>query len=80
VGRDDHDAYPDILDSDVWCVTPSDLLWITGQFQTPKWATDVFGANNPLQWKAGFTSGQDALLYASQSGMRRRNTRPAPRL
>jgi hypothetical protein len=67
-------AYADILDSDVWCVTPSDLLWITGQFQTPKWATDVFGANNPLQWKAGFTSGQDALIYASQSGMRRRNT------
>jgi hypothetical protein len=67
-------AFPDILDSDVWCVTPSDLLWITGQFQTPKWATDVFGANNPLQWQAGFTSGQDALIYASQSGLRRRNT------
>jgi hypothetical protein len=67
-------AYPDILDSDVWCVTPSDLLWITGQFQTPKWATDVFGSNNPLQWSAGNTSGQDALLYASQSGLRRRNT------
>jgi hypothetical protein len=22
VGRDDHDAFPDILDSDVWCVDP----------------------------------------------------------
>jgi hypothetical protein len=67
-------AYPDILDSDVWCLTPSDLLWVTGQYTTPKWATDVFGSNNPLQWKAGFTSGQDALIYASQAGLRRRNT------
>jgi hypothetical protein len=67
-------GYTDILDSDVWCLTPSDLLWITGQYTTPKWATDVFGANNPLQWKAGFTSGQDALIYASQAGLRRRNT------
>jgi hypothetical protein len=67
-------AYPDILDSDLWCLTPSDLLWITGQYTTPKWATDVFGSNNPLQWKAGFTSGQDALIYASQAGLRRRNT------
>lgn len=67
-------GYPDILDSDLWCLTLEDLLFITGQFTTPKWATDVFGGNNPLQWSSGTTSGQDALLYAWQSGCRRRNT------
>jgi hypothetical protein len=67
-------GFPDILDSDVWVLTLEDLLWVTGQFTTPKWATDVFGGNNPLQWKAGFTSGQDALLYASNVGLRRRNS------
>lgn len=70
-------AFPDILDSDVFCVTKSDLLRVTGKFTTPKWMTQVYGNTEQFQWHAGNTDGQDAIVFAWQTGLRRRNTHAA---
>jgi hypothetical protein len=67
-------AYADILDSDVWCVTPEDLIRITGQYTKPVWMTDVYGQNGQLAWHQGNTDGQDVIAYGVQFGMQRRNT------
>jgi hypothetical protein len=66
-------AYADILDSDVWCLTPESLIRITGQFTKPVWMTDVYGQNGQLAWHQGFTDGQDVIAYAVQFGMNQRN-------
>jgi hypothetical protein len=67
-------AYADILDSDIWCLTPEDLIRITGQYTKPVWMTDVYGQNGQLAWHQGNTDGQDVIAYAVQFGMQRRNT------
>jgi hypothetical protein len=58
----------------VWCVTPEDLIRITGQFTKPVWMTDVYGSNGQLAWHQGNTDGQDVIAYACQFGTQRRNT------
>jgi hypothetical protein len=67
-------AYADILDSDVWCVTPEDLIRITGSYTKPVWMTDVYGQNGQLAWHQGNTDGQDVIAYGVQFGCQRRNT------
>lgn len=67
-------AYPAILDSDIWVLTLSDFARITGSVTKPVWLTDVYGQNGQLAWHQGFTDGQDAVAYAFQIGLRRRNT------
>jgi hypothetical protein len=67
-------AFQDILDTDVFCITKSDLLRVTGRFEKAKWASDVFGGNEMLAWHQGNSDGQDQIMYAWQLGCRRRNT------
>jgi len=67
------DAFPDVLDSDWWALTLSDLCRITGAWDGPKWATDVFGGNGQTQWAAGTTTGKDAVVFPLQIGAQRRN-------
>lgn len=66
-------SYADILDSDVWCLTPESLIRINGQYTKPVWMTDVYGQNGQLAWHQGFTDGQDVIAYACQFGMNQRD-------
>lgn len=71
------DAYPDILDSDWYCLTLSDFCRITGSITKPTWMTDIYGGNGILSWHQGFTDGTDAVAYPFQIGLQRRNTHAA---
>jgi hypothetical protein len=67
-------GYPDILDSDWYCLTLSDFVKITGSINTPTWASDLEGDGGKLRWKQGFTDFVDGVVYPFQVGIQRRNT------
>lgn len=65
-------AYADILDTDVFILTIDDFVKITGNYDGPKWASDVAGGN--MAWKQGSTSYVDGLNFPLNVGQQRRNT------
>lgn len=68
------DAFPDILDTDWWCLTLSDFQKIVGDYDKPVWVTDVEGSGGKLRWRQGFTSFESMICYGLQIGVSRRNT------
>lgn len=70
-------GYPDILDSDWYCLTLSDLIRIVGAVTKPTWASDLEGSGGILRWKQGNTSFVDGVVYPFQVGLQRRNTQAA---
>ena len=68
------DAFPDILDSDWFCLTLADFCRITGGTDGPKWASEIEGAGGQTRWAQGTTSFKDAVVYPVQIGVQRRNT------
>jgi hypothetical protein len=68
------DAFPDVLDSDWWCLTLSDFVRINGGWGGPKWATEIDGSGGRTAWAQGTTSFKDAVCYPIQVGVQRRNT------
>lgn len=72
------DAFPDVLDSDWYAFTLSDLCRITGASDGPKWASEIEGGGNgQLRWNQNTTKFRDAVVYPIQVGMQRRNTSAA---
>lgn len=70
--------YPDLLDSDVYCITESDLIHITGdRIKKPTWMSDIQGTNTGLIWAQGATNFVDAITYPQQFGVSRRNSHAA---
>ena len=70
-------AFADVLDTDWFMLTLSDLVRITAGGATPQWASDIEGSGGSLRWKQGFTSFVDGLVYPIQFGAQRRNTQAA---
>lgn len=68
------EAYPDVLDSDWWCLTLGDFQFIHGTHKEPVWASDLQGATRGGIWGTNTTSFRDAVFYAYQVGVERRNT------
>jgi len=71
------DAFADILETDVFMLTLSDLVRVTGGLGKPQWASDLQGANNGQIWSAGTTQFVDGLVYPLNIGCQRRNTQAA---
>ena len=71
------DQFPDVLDSDWYCLTLSDFCRITGGTDGPKWASEIEGAGGQTRWAQGTTSFKDAIVYPIQIGINRRNTSSA---
>jgi len=71
------DAYADILDTDWYQLTLSDLIKITSAIEKPTWASDIEGAGGQTRWKQGTTQFVDGLVYPLQFGCQRRNTQAA---
>ncbi len=71
------EAFADILDTDLYCLTLSDLLKVTGSQDKPQWASDLQGATTGQLWSAGTTSFVDGLVYPLQLGASRRNSHAA---
>jgi hypothetical protein len=70
------DAFPDVLDSDWYCLTLSDFCRISGSSDGPQWASRMSGDQSP-QWAQDTTQFKDALCYPLQIGVNRRNTHAA---
>lgn len=70
-------AYADILDTDIFLLTLSDIVKVTGAWDSPRWASDIEGAGGSLRWKQGNTSFVDGLVYPLNVGLHRRNTHAA---
>ena len=70
-------GYPDILDSDWFCLTLTDFVKITGSITKPTWASDLEGDGGKLRWRQGFTDFVDGVVYPFQIGIQRRNTHAA---
>lgn len=70
-------GYPDILDSDWYCLTLSDFVQIVGAINKPTWASDLEGDGGKLRWRQGQTGFVDGVVYPFQVGLQRRNTHAA---
>jgi hypothetical protein len=66
-------AMADILDTDFFMLTPSDLFRVKGNVDQPRWASDVAGGGS-LEWKQGTTQFVDGVVYPINLGAQRRNT------
>jgi hypothetical protein len=72
------DSYADILDTDMFFLTLSDLCKVTGGWDAkPMWASDLQGATNGQLWSPGTTQFVDGLCYPLQLGVQRRNSHAA---
>jgi hypothetical protein len=68
------DAFADILDTDWYQLTLSDLVRIKSAMDKPTWASDIEGAGGSTRWKQGTTRFVDGVVYPMQVGLQRRNT------
>ena len=68
---------PDIPDKELYMLTLSDLLLITGKYGKPTWISDIEGSGGKLRWEQGKTSFLDAVVYPLQLGCSRRNGYPS---
>jgi hypothetical protein len=66
------DAMADILDTDFFMLTPSDLFRVKGNVDQPRWASDIAGGS--LAWKQGTTQFVDGVVYPVNLALQRRNT------
>jgi hypothetical protein len=71
------DAFADVLDSDWFQLTLSDLVRIKSAIDKPTWASDLEGAGGSTRWKQGTTRFADGVVYPMQVGCQRRNTHAA---
>jgi hypothetical protein len=68
------DAFADILDTDWFQLTLSDLVRVKSALDKPTWASDIEGAGGSTRWKQGTTRFVDGVVYPMQLGVQRRNT------
>jgi hypothetical protein len=71
------DAFADVLDTDWFQLTLSDLVRIKSALDKPTWASDLEGAGGSTRWKQGTTRFVDGVVYPMQLGCQRRNTHAA---
>src|SRR5262245_32512904 len=62
------DAMADVLDTDWFHLTLSDIFRVIGNVSSPQWASDIEGAGGSLRWKQGTTSFVDGLVYPVNVG------------
>lgn len=68
-------AHPDVLNTDFFVLTIGDLIRVVGKgHPKPVWMSDISGTGRGLQWQPDTTSFKDALAYAFQIGIQRRNS------
>jgi len=67
-------AFADVLDTDWYQLTLSDLVRIKSALDKPTWASDIEGSGQSFGWKQGTTRFVDGLVYPMQLGAQRRNT------
>jgi hypothetical protein len=71
------DAFADVLDTDWFQLTLSDLVRVKSAIDQPTWASDLEGAGGSTRWKQGTTRFVDGVVYPMQLGCQRRNTHAA---
>lgn len=71
------DASADVLNTDLFIITPGDLCKVVGDIDKPTWVSDIQGANNGVLWQSDTTKFADACVYPIQLGVQRRNSHAA---
>ena len=71
------EAYADILDTDLFMLSPKDLIRVTSSIDKPTWASDLQGTETGMNWNLGTTKFTDALVWPVNFGAHRRNTHAA---
>jgi hypothetical protein len=71
------DAYPEVLDTDWFCLTMKDLIRITGDITKPTWYSNLAGITQGQIPTLGSTALGDQLVFAYQIGCRRRKSHAA---
>lgn len=70
-------VFPDVYDSEWYCLTLDDFCQITGSIKEPTWTSDLEGAGGSLRWAQGQTNFVEGLVFPFQVGVQRRNTSAA---
>lgn len=70
-------ALPDVPARELYCITPEDMLVVTGTYNKPTWVSDIEGAGGSLRWSQGATNFVDAVTYPFNIAIRRRNSHAA---
>lgn len=71
------DAYPEVLDTDWFCLTMKDIIRITGDITKPTWYSNLAGMTQGHIPTLGSTALGDQLVFAYQIGCRRRKSHAA---
>lgn len=70
-------VFPDVYDSEWYCLTLDDFCQVTGSIKEPTWTSDLEGAGGSLRWAQGQTNFVEGLVFPFQVGVQRRNTHAA---
>lgn len=71
-------AVPDIPARELYAINLDDMFILTGKYSKPTWMSDIEGGGaGHLRWSQGATNLVDAVVYALQLGIRRRNSHAA---
>lgn len=71
-------AFADILDTDLFMLSPSDLVKVvTPGVSKPTWIGDLQGSNTGFQWSPNQTAFSDAIVWPVNLACHRRNTHAA---
>jgi hypothetical protein len=68
------EAFPDILDSDWFALNLEDFVRVHGKFDKPTWASEIEGSGGSTRWAQNATNFVDAVFYAYNIGVQRRNS------
>lgn len=68
---------PDIVDRELYMLSPANLCTVTGKIKQPTWMSDIEGAGGRLRWDQGNTGFKDAVVYPLQFAAKRRNSHAA---
>jgi hypothetical protein len=69
---------PDIPDRELYMLTLEDFLVVLGgRISKPTWVSDIEGSGGQLRWSQGSTKFVDALTYAMNVAIKRRNSHAA---
>ena len=67
-------AWPDIVDKELYFITADDVLRIVGAIKKPTWTSELEGGGEGLRWVQGTTGFAEGIVFPIQVGVQRRNT------
>jgi hypothetical protein len=67
-------AWPDIVEKELYFLSQDDVLRITGSIKQPTWTSELEGGGAGLRWAQGTTAFVEGIVFPLQTGTQRRNS------